>query len=227
MAKHNDLRFDPEKIFNPAVLRTNVFLSSLYLTAYELLKIAVVDGTKQFFIVQAEITPEKEQIMLETLDREVVQRFKETYLEEVATYEREVGITISEREPVGLLPSCIWLQKQGALSEEDVEEIQTIRNHRNEMAQQIPFLLSNQGPEIKLEHFGNIRRLLHKIDVFWVRKDALFTPATIEEIDVQEASDDEVISMRVAMLDVITDTIVNYLRELVDSKENIQYDENL
>lgn len=226
MAKHNDLRFDPEKIFNPGALRTNLFLSSLYLTAFELLKLAVIEGTKQFFIVQGEITPEKEQIMLETLDGELVQRFKEAYLEEVATYEREVGISISEREEAGLIPSCTWLQKQGALSEEEVEEIKTIRDHRNESAHEMPFLLTNQGLEIKLEHFSGIRRLLHKIDVFWARKEVLFSSGTLEAIDVHEASDDEVISMRVAMLDVITDAIVNYLSELMVSKENIQYDEN-
>ena len=102
-----------------------------------------------------------------------------------------------------------------------MEEIKTFRDHRNEIAYELPFLLTSQGFEIKLEYFQKIRRLLHKIDVFWARNDVLFSPGTLEEIDIHEISDEEMISMRVAMLDVIADTIVTDLSQRVNSKQNI------
>lgn len=50
--RHPDIQVDPNKILTPDVLRTNLLLSSLYLTAFETLKMAIVEGVKDFFIFQ-------------------------------------------------------------------------------------------------------------------------------------------------------------------------------
>jgi hypothetical protein len=48
-----------------------------------------------------------------------------------------------------LIPSCKWLQKQGALAEEEVDEIGLIRDHRNEIAHELPGLLIGEGNPTK------------------------------------------------------------------------------
>ncbi len=148
-----EFQADPNKILAPNVLRTNLLLSSLYLTAFEILKMAIVEGVKDFFTLNTEITDEIEKELLKSLQKEMVERFKESYQNEVDKYEKEVGIGLDDRDKLGLIPSSKWLQKQDALSESDVDEIRAIRDHRNEIAHELPRILISKGFDIKLEHF--------------------------------------------------------------------------
>ena len=161
-------------------------------------------------------TPET--IKKTSLQKELVEQFRESYQNDVDKYEKEVGISIDDRDKVGLIPSCKWLQKQGVLSEPDVDEIKAFRDHRNEIAHELPTILVGEGFNIKLEHFQRMRALIHKIDVFWLRNDLLFDPNTFDEVDIQDVSDDEIISGRDSMLSLITNTVVDYLKEITQDK---------
>jgi hypothetical protein len=213
-------RIDSAKLFSAEILRTNLLLASLYLTSYEILKIAVIEGVKDFFVYQEPISDDDEKEMLKSLDPSLVERFRESYQEEVNEYETEVGINIYDRDRLGLFPSCKWLQKQGALSEEEVEEIRQIRDHRNEIAHELPELLVGEGFDIQLEPFQRIRKLLHKVDVFWVRNDVMFDANTFDEVDIQNVSGDEIVSSRDAILTLITNTVLDYLNEIVKAKSS-------
>ncbi len=215
-----ETKIDSAKIFAPEILRTNLLLSSLYLTSYEVLKIAVIEGVKDFFIYQTPISDDDEKELLNSVDSALVERFRESYQKEVDEYEQAVGISIDDRDKLGFIPSCKWLQKQGALSEEEVDEIKIIRDHRNEIAHELPALLIGEGFDIQLEHFQRIRTLIHKIDVFWARNDVMFDANTFDEVDIQDVSDDEIVSSRDAMLTLITNTVLDYLNEIMKGKSS-------
>jgi hypothetical protein len=215
-----ETKIDPTKIFTPEILRTNLLVSSLYLTSYEILKIAINEGVKNFFIFQSPISDEDEKELLKSVDPKLVERFRESYQKEVSEYEKEVGISIDDREKLGLIPSCKWLQRQNALSEAEVDEIRKIRDHRNEIAHELPALLTGEGFDIQLEHFQRIRILIHKIDVFWARNDVLFDANTLDEVNMQDVPDDEIVSGRDAMLTLITNTVIDYLNEIMQSKSS-------
>ena len=219
-ANRRETRIDSVKLFNPDILRTNLLLSSLYLTSYEILKVAIIEGVKNFFIYQTPITDAVEKEMLKSVDPKLVARFRESYENEVSEYEKEIGISIDERDKLGLIPSCKWLQRHDALSEEEVDEIRVIRDHRNEIAHELPGLLVGEGFNIQLEHFQRIRTLIHKIDVFWARNDVMFDANTLDEVDIQDVADDEIVSVRGAMLSLITDTVVDYLNEITKGKSS-------
>ena len=219
-ANRRETRIDGAKIFTPEILRTNLLLSSLYLTSYEILKTAIIEGVKDFFIYQEPISNDDERELLQSVDPSLVERFRESYQNEVSEYEKEVGISLDDRDKFGLIPSCKWLQRQGALSEEEVEEIRVIRDHRNEIAHELPELLVGEGFDIQLEHFQRIRMLIHKIDVFWARNDILFDAKTLDEVDLHDVPDDEIVSSRDAILSLITDTVVHYLNELMKDKSS-------
>ena len=212
------MRIDSAKLFTPEILRTNLLLASLYLTSYETLKIAIIEGVKDIFIYQEPITEDHEKDLLNFVDPTIVERFREGYQQEVGEYEKEVGVGIDDREKFGLIPSCKWLQKQGALSEEEVDEIKMIRDHRNEIAHELPGLLTGEGFDIQLEHFQRIRALIHKIDVFWARNDVMFDANTLDEVDIQDVADEEIISSRDAVLSLITNTVFDYLNEIMKGK---------
>ena len=215
-----ETRIDGAKLFTPEILRTNLLLSSLYLTSYEILKVAIIEGVKDFFIDQTPITDDDEKELLKSVDPKLVERFRESYEKEVSEYEKEIGISIDDRDKLGLIPSCKWLQRQDALSEEEVDEIRLIRDHRNEIAHELPGLLVGEGFDIELEHFQRIRALIHKIDVFWARNDVMFDANTLDEVDIQDVSDDEIVSIRGAMLTLITNTVVDYLNEIMNGKSS-------
>ena len=217
-ANRRETRIDGAKLFTPEILRTNLLLSSLYLTSYEILKVAIIEGVKAFFIYQTPITDNEEKELLKSVDPKLVERFRKSYEKEVSEYEKEIGISIDDRDKLGLIPSCKWLQRQDALSEEEVHEIRLIRDHRNEIAHELPGLLIGEGFDIQLEHFQRIRTLIHKIDVFWARNDVMFDANTLDEVDIQDVSDDEIVSIRGAMLSLITDTVVEYLNEIMKGK---------
>lgn len=219
-ANRRETRIDSAKLFTPEILRTNLLLSSLYLTSFEILKVAIIEGVKDFFIYQTPITNDEEKELLKSVDPKLVERFRASYENEVNDYEKEIGIRIDDRDKLGLIPSCKWLQRQDALSEEEVDEIKLIRDHRNEIAHELPGLLIGEGFDIQLEHFQRIRTLLRKIDVFWARNDVMFDANTLDEVDIQDVSDDEIVSIRGAMLSLITDTVVEYLNEIMKGKSS-------
>ena len=187
------------------------------MTSYEVLKIAIIEGVKDFFIYQTPISDDDNEL-LSSVDPNLVERFRESYQNEVNEYEKAVGINIDDRDKLGLIPSCKWLQEQGALSKEEIDEIRLIRDHRNEIAHELPALLIGEGFDIQLEHFQRIRTPIHKIDVFWARNDIMFDANTFDEIDIQDVSDDEIVSSRDAMLTLITSTVLDYLNEIMKSK---------
>jgi hypothetical protein len=215
-----ETKIDGAKIFSPEILRANLLLSSLYLTSYEILKIAIIEGVKDFFIYQTPVSDDAEKELLNSVDPTLVERLREGYQKEVNEYEEAVGVSFDDRDKLGLIPSCKWLQKQGALSEEEVDEIRTIRDHRNEIAHELPALLIGEGFDIQVEHFQRIRTLIHKVDVFWARNDVMFDANTFDEVDIQDVSDDEIVSSRDAMLTLITNTVLDYLNEIIKGKSS-------
>ena len=145
-----ETRIDGAKLFTPEILRTNLLLSSFYLTSYEILKVAIIEGVKDFFIYQTPITDDEEKELLKSVDPKLVERFRESYEKEVSEYEKEIGISIDDRDKLGLIPSCKWLQRQNALSEAEVDEIRKTKDHRNEIAHELPALLTGEGFNIQL-----------------------------------------------------------------------------
>jgi hypothetical protein len=64
------------------------------------------------------------------------------------------------------------------------------------------------------------RSIIRKIDVFWARNDVMFDANTLDEVDIQDVADDEIVSLRSAMLSLITDTVVDYLNEIMKGKSS-------
>jgi hypothetical protein len=219
-AKRRETRMDSKKVFTPDILRTNLLLSSLYITSFEILKTAIVEGLKDFFISQEPPPDDNLKERLRSIDPSLVEHFRDSYQEEVNEYEKEVGIKLDDRDKLGLMPSCKWLQRQNVLSEDEVDDIRKIRDHRNEIAHELPELLIGEGFDIQVEHFQKIRSLIHKIDVFWARSDVFFDINSLDEVDVQDVPDDQIVSGRDAILSLITDTVVDYLNEIIKGKSN-------
>jgi len=177
---------DAEKFLNPEMIKNNLILSSLYLAAYEILKSAIIDNTRNFFASDYDADGKP------VLDKQ--------YHDEVSRLHRDP-----------LQASCLWLEEMGSITSDEVEEIGKIRRHRNEVAHELPRLLSEPDRNLNLNYFVRIRELLTKIEIWWVRN---FEMLVNPEFDGVEIEDKEIHPGRVIALDyLISVALSDYLKD--------------
>lgn len=124
-------------------MRTNLLMVSLYLAAFEILKSTVTDRTENFF----------------TFDYVNGQpRLHPKYQE----------VTSLNKNP--LRASLMWLKQNDAITSNDVLMFDAIRQHRNELAHQLPHFLIDTSRNVNIQNFENIRYLLRKIETWWIQQ---------------------------------------------------------
>jgi hypothetical protein len=219
MRKCKDTALDPKKFLDPGRIRINLLLSALYLTAFEILKHSIIEGTEDFFLDQDGAMTDEEaeqwkEILDETIYDEIVEGQRKQYERQVEEYKREINTTFDSRDQYGLIPSCRWLQKMGALDENEVDEIKKIRDHRNEIAHELPCLLIGEGFEVNLTHFEEIGKLLRKVDAFWARSTLLVGLETSYEVNIGKIPDEELFSGNIIVLNTIINTVIDYFDQV-------------
>ena len=151
---------DSNKFLNPDAIKSNLILSALYLAAYELLKDAIIDNIRDFFSFEyrnGKAIPDRQ------------------YEDEVIRVHKDL-----------LYASCLWLSHNDVITESEVEEIKNIRRHRNQVAHELPKLLSDADLNLNTRYFLRIRELLEKIEVWWVKNVEIPVNSDFDGVDVNE-----------------------------------------
>ena len=176
---------ESSKFLSPNTIKSNLMLSSLYLTAYELLKSAIIENISNFFI-------------FEYRDGKAIR--DKQYKDEVTQVHKDI-----------LYASCLWLKRNEVITDVDIQEIEDIRKHRNQVAHELPRLLIDSHLNLNVEYFLRIRELLEKIELWW-----------IENVEIPSNSDfdDEVVLTedihpgRIVVLDhIVSSALIDYLDE--------------
>lgn len=165
---------DPEKLQNPDAIKSNLVLSALYLMAYELLKDAVIDNIRAFFSFEYE---DDKAIPDKRYDDEVIRAHKDR-----------------------LHASCLWLNRNGVITDSEVEEIENIRRHRNQVAHELPKLLGDTSLNLNIGYFLRIRELLENIEAWWVQN--VDIPAN-QDFDGEEVDASDIRPGRMMILDYV------------------------
>jgi hypothetical protein len=160
----------PDEFLNSDTIKNNLMISALYLTAYELLRSAIIDNIKQFFLFGGEVPDEQ-------------------YKNEVTRVHKDL-----------LHASCLWLQGNNVITEEDLRKIENIRRHRNQIAHELPKLLLDGDNNLSLGYLLQIRELLEKIELWWVINVEI--PAN-QNFDGDEISEKDIHPGRVILMDYI------------------------
>ena len=162
------------KFLTPAVLRHNLILCSLYLAAYELLKISVIDHLKNFF---------------SDWSQDGTRQLGQDYRKHVSVLNPKDSFHAS----------CLWFKQNGALNDDDLAELERIRKHRNAIAHELPSFISDVDYEVDRERLLALKRLVEKIERWWIReveisgspdydgvevKDEDITPGTVIAVDL-------------------------------------------
>lgn len=151
------------KFLNPESLRGNLIASSIFLTAYELLRTSIIDRIRDFFTYE----------------------FNESG--GVISEDYKCKVLSLDKSP--LRASLLWLQEVSAIDDTDVELVDEIRKHRNELAHDLPKFITNADAEININLLESIYKLLTKIDRWWIKEVDI---PTNPDFDGQEVADDEI-----------------------------------
>jgi hypothetical protein len=138
---------------NPEMLKRNLVQCSLFLTGFEVLKHSMVDRLRGYYS-------------------------HEWHLDEVTGKMNEIASN-RYKENVLLLHKkdefqacCLWFQKSGALTGDDMERISEIRKHRNYIAHEITKVITSTGSRVNaVKEFNGgwakAHTLVHRIDKYY------------------------------------------------------------
>jgi len=125
----------------PVAVATALIRAGAFLTGYELVKTAIVDEVKGFFLVG----------------------FDERGMTYSETYERDVLSLDRNR----FRASAAWLVSMEALTLAQLAELDAIYAHRNEVAHELATFLVDPDAEISVQYLQALRGIMRSLDRFW------------------------------------------------------------
>ncbi len=131
-----------ERFLTPEILRTNLIMASVYIAAFEILKNAIVERIRDFYLIG-----------FDSNGFIIDPKYKETVL-------------IRNRSPV--YASLDWLKEAGAITDADIEVFERAKEYRNLLAHELTRLLMEGLPQDFSERFQDMVTLLDKIERWWI-----------------------------------------------------------
>lgn len=131
-----------ERSLDPDVVRPSLFLATMFITTFEILKNSIVDRIRDFYSVG--------------------------WSESGSTVNPEYQREVASRKKSILYASLEWLIEHEAIDAKDLETFEKLKGIRNQLAHQLFEVVTGQ---IESEHeaqFSALVELLRKIEVWWV-----------------------------------------------------------
>jgi len=156
-----------DKFLCPETLQSNLISASLFITCFEVLKDSIIDQPKNFFADNWSVDGSMES----------------------SEYRAKVLDLDPRKNP--LRASLLWLKQNRVIDEADERSFLEIKEHRNQIAHQLPQLITNADKNVELERLIEIQRLVLKIDRWWIMNVELDTQ---DEIDPSTVVESEIMS---------------------------------
>ena len=193
----DDVKKAWENFLNPDILRSNLTVASLYITAFEILKASIIDKIKDFYAIGFD---QNDYVINEKYEIEVLSKNKSP-----------------------LYASLSWLKEMSAIDDSDLEIFESIKNKRNKLAHEMPSLLQTQAILDISDNFRSLIELLHKIGVWWVREVEIPTDPDFDNLEVDSK---EIMSGSTIMLQLMLDIALGseeesefYFKEFIKKSE--------
>jgi len=150
-------------LLDPEILSTNLKTASIYIAAYEILKDSIIGRLTDFFSVWSDDGC-----------------FKPT--QDYKTY-------VLSRNKSPLYASLDWFREMDAISSDDLNNFEEIKQLRNELAHEMPRHLSQGMGNDFFKTFALMFEFLNKIETWWIVNmeipvDSDFDGQTVEDKDV-------------------------------------------
>jgi hypothetical protein len=165
-----------ENFLNPDVLRPNLIIASIYITAFELLKRTIVDHIKSFYASEWDKNGP---------------RISPDYRSEILS---------KNRSPV--YASLQWLRENHAIDDIDIAIFDRIKRCRNDLAHEILTMLANGLPSDLSARFFDMVGLIDKVEKWWIVNVEI---PTNPDFDGQEVDESTILSGPIMSLRLLTD----------------------
>jgi len=151
-----------ENFLNPEVLRPQLTIASIYITAYLILKESIVERIRDFFC--------------------------NGFNEEGYIIDPEYNDEVLNLNKSPVYASLEWLRKMDAIDKDDIEIFTKIKDCRNVLAHNLLKLITSGGFPQDIEHnFTNMLSLLRKIEIWWIVNVEIPTNPDLEGEDIDES----------------------------------------
>lgn len=131
-----------ERFLDPDVVRPSLFLATMFITTFEILKDSIVDDVRSFY----------------------TNGFDEHGLTVSSDYQAKV--LSKNKSP--LYASLQWLRENDAIDDEDLLTFEKLKSTRNLLAHQLFVVVTGQVDSGHETQFDDLVKLLRKIGVWWV-----------------------------------------------------------
>jgi hypothetical protein len=188
-----------EKFLNPEILRTNLIVASLFITAFEMLKDSIIGRIKDFFT--------------------------DGFDENGWTVNNDYKSKVLSLNKSPLYASLEWLKGMEVIGNDDIEEFNKIKNCRNDIAHEITNFIS-KGPKIDpLPLFSKMIDLVCKIETWWIVN---FEIPINPDLDGQHIAEDGIVPGKIMTLRLLADIALGseeeskfYYKEFIKRRNSI------
>ena len=189
------------KFLNPSNIYYNFMVSSLFITAYDLLKNSIISQIESFYTFGFN----ENGFILD-------EKYKKDVLE--LDYKKDK-----------LRGSILWLMNNNIITNDDKNMFEEIREHRNLLAHETLKILTDSEKEINIDLLVNIKKLLQKIDQWFILEVELPTDPDMTKEKYDSIDRENVKSMSMIYLDylmhIIFDSSAEYGKVYKEFKETI------
>ena len=150
-----------ERFLDPDVVRPSLFLATMFITAFEILKNSIVDDVRGFY----------------------TNGFDGNGLTVGDAYKSQV--LAKNKSPIHA--SLQWLRENDAISDEDLITFEKLKITRNQLAHQLFAVVIGQAESAHEAQFADLVALLRKIGVWWVINVEIQTNPDFDGQEIDEA----------------------------------------
>ncbi|MFZ5453916.1 MAG: hypothetical protein ACOZF2_18845 [Thermodesulfobacteriota bacterium] len=180
----DDIRISWERFLNPDVLRTNLIVASLYITAFEMLKESIIERPKEYFSVG--------------------------YDKNGLIVDEKYNIKVLSLNKSPLYASLSWLKDMDAIDSNDIDIFDKIIKCRNDITHEIVNYISKGVKTDPLPLFNSTIDLLHKIEKWWILNIEI---AINPELNEKEVKEDEIVPGKIMILRLLLDIALGSEKE--------------
>lgn len=167
-----------ERFLDPDAVRPSLFMATMFITTFEILKNSIVDRIRDFYSVG--------------------------WSEEGAKVSSDYEAEVLSRNKSPVFASLNWLHEHRAIDDDDLKTFEQLKKTRNLLAHDLFAVVTGQADSNHADEFPVLVELLRKIEVWWVVNVEIPTNPDYDdtEIDVEGIVPGSILSLQM-LLEVV------------------------
>lgn len=150
-----------ERFLDPEAVRPSLFLATMFITTFEILKDSIVDDVRDFYT--------------------------DGFNEHGPIAGTEYQSKVLSRNKSPLYASLQWLREYDAIDDDDLVTFEKLKITRNQLAHQLFAVVTGQVESAHQTQFAALVALLRKIGVWWVVNVEISTDPDFDGREIDEA----------------------------------------